>query len=74
MPPTEHHEVQQAPPQVPIQEVDATAANQENNDAVEDCINLNLEDEENFDEVGYWNETSPHLTVLNLLVTVINLV
>lgn len=55
MPPTEHHEVQQAPPQVPIQEVDATAANQENNDAVEDCINLNLEDEENFDEVGHRN-------------------
>lgn len=27
------------------------ANSQENNDAVEDCINLNLEDEENFDEV-----------------------
>ena len=26
-------------------------SNQENNDTVEDCINLNLEDEENFDEV-----------------------
>ena len=25
--------------------------NQENSDAVEDCINLNVEDEENFDEV-----------------------
>ncbi len=61
--------MQQAPPQVPIQEVDATAANQENNDAVEDCINLNLDDEENFEEVRYWNETGPHLLVLNLLVT-----
>ena len=28
------------------------ANSQENNDAVEDCINLNLEDEENFDEVN----------------------
>lgn len=27
------------------------SGNQENSDAVEDCINLNVEDEENFDEV-----------------------
>ena len=29
-----------------------SGSNHENNDAVEDCINLNLEDEENFDEVS----------------------
>lgn len=28
------------------------SGNQENSDAVEDCINLNVEDEENFEEVS----------------------
>ena len=29
------------------------SGNHENNDAVEDCLNLNLEDEENFEEVRW---------------------
>ncbi len=29
------------------------SANQENGDVVEDCINLNVEDEENFEEVKF---------------------
>jgi hypothetical protein len=29
------------------------SANQENGDVVEDCINLNVEDEENFEEVTF---------------------
>lgn len=29
------------------------SGNQENSDVVEDCINLNVEDEENFDEVTF---------------------
>lgn len=31
------------------------SGSQENSDVVEDCINLNVEDEENFEEVSFFN-------------------
>ena len=47
-------------------------SNHENNDVVEDCINLNLEDEENFDEVKDFCHGTNVLTLDNHVITVIN--